>query len=73
MFNTRDIHIAVGAASRLVAGQVANREKTNEAATIPMLVEMLDMERSTVTVYAAGATGDIMDMPYLFVKSSVAL
>ena len=52
---------AIDAASRLVVGQLAIREKTNEAATIPMLVEMIGMEGSTVTVDAAGATGDIME------------
>lgn len=52
---------AIDAASKLVIGQLVIQEKTNEAATIPALVEMIDMEGSTVTIDAAGATENIMD------------
>lgn len=52
---------AIDAASKLVIGQLVIQEKTNEAATIPALVGMIDMEGSTVTIDAAGATENIMD------------
>lgn len=52
---------AIDAASRLVVGQPVIQEKTNEAATVPVLVGMLGMEGSTVTVDAAGATESIME------------
>ena len=52
---------AIDAASRLVIAQVAIQEKTNEAATIPALMDLIEMEGSVVTIDAAGATENIMD------------
>lgn len=52
---------AIDVASRLVVGQLAIQEKTNEMSTIPALVEMIELEGSTVTIDAAGATGAIMN------------
>lgn len=52
---------AIDAASRLVIAQLAIQEKTNEAATIPALMDLIEMEGSVVTIDAAGATQDIMD------------
>lgn len=52
---------AIDAATKLVIGQLVIREKTNEAATIPSLIEMLEVEGSTVTIDAIGATENIMN------------
>ena len=52
---------AIDVATRLVIGQLAIREKTNEMTAIPELVEMLEIEGSTVTIDAIGTTGAIMD------------
>lgn len=52
---------AIDAASRLVIAQLAIQEKTNEAATIPALMDLIEIEGSVVTIDAAGATQNIMD------------
>ena len=52
---------AIDVATRLVIGQLAIREKTNEMTAIPELVEMLEIEGSTITIDAIGTTGTIMD------------
>ena len=52
---------AIDVASKLVIGQLAIREKTNEMAAIPALVEMIEMEGSTITIDAIGATENIMN------------
>lgn len=52
---------AIDVASKLVIGQLAIQEKTNEMAAIPALVEMIEMEGSTVTIDAIGATENIMN------------
>lgn len=52
---------AIDVASRLVVGQLAIREKTNEMTAIPELAEMMEMEGSTVTIDAIGATENIMN------------
>ena len=48
--------------TRLVIGQLPIREKTNEAAAIPELIEMFNIEGSTVTIDAIGTTETIMDV-----------
>ena len=52
---------AIDVATRLVIGQLAIREKSNEMTAIPELIEMLEIEGSTVTIDAIGTTGTIMD------------
>lgn len=52
---------AIDTGSRLVIAQMAIQEKTNEAATIPALMERMEMEGSVVTIDAAGATKNIME------------
>lgn len=52
---------AIDVATKLVVGQLAIREKANEMAEIPVLVGMLDLEGSTVTIDAIGATENIMN------------
>lgn len=52
---------AIDVVTRLVVGQLAIQEKANEMSTIPVLVGMIELEGSTVTIDAAGATGTIMD------------
>ena len=52
---------AIDVASKLVVGQMIVREKSNEMTAIPELVEMMEIDGSTVTVDAIGATGNIMD------------
>ena len=52
---------AIDVVTRLVIGQLAIREKTNEMTAIPELIEMLEIEGSTVTIDAIGTTGTIMD------------
>jgi len=52
---------AIDVATRLVIGQLAIREKTNETTAIPELIEMLEIEGSTVTIDAIGTTGTIME------------
>lgn len=52
---------AIDTASRLVIAQMAIQEKTNEAATIPAIMELIEMTGSVVTIDAAGATENIME------------
>lgn len=52
---------AIDAASKLVIGQLAIKEKTNEMTAIPELLERIDIEGSTITIDAIGATGNIME------------
>ena len=52
---------AIDVTTRLVIGQLAIREKTNEMTAIPELIGMLEIEGSTVTIDAIGTTGTIMD------------
>lgn len=52
---------AIDVASRLVIAQLTIQEKTNEAATIPALMDLIEMEGSVVTIDAVGATQNIMD------------
>lgn len=52
---------AIDAASGLVIGQLAIQEKENEMTAIPALLEMLEIEGSTVTIDAIGATEKIMN------------
>ena len=52
---------AIDVATRLVIGQLAIREKTNEMTAIPELIEMLEIEESTITIDAIGTTGTVMD------------
>lgn len=52
---------AIDVATKLVIGQLAIQEKTNEMATIPEFLDMLEIKGSTVTIDAIGTTGDIMN------------
>lgn len=52
---------AVDVASRLVIGQLVVHGKTNEMTAIPELVELLEIEGSTITIDAIGATENIMN------------
>lgn len=52
---------AIDTASRLVIGQLAIQEKTNEMTAVPELLERMDIEGSTITIDAIGATGNIME------------
>lgn len=52
---------AIDAASGLVVGQLAIREKSSEISAIPELVELIEIDGSTVTVDAIGTTEKIMD------------
>lgn len=45
---------------RLVLGQVATEEKSNEIIAIPALLDILDVEGATVTIDAMGAQKDIV-------------
>ncbi len=51
---------AIDTASRPVIAQMVIQEKTNEAATIPAMMELIEMEGSVVTIDAIGATKNIM-------------
>lgn len=51
---------AIDAATKLVVGQLAIPEKTNEMTAIPRLLEILDITGSTVTIDAIGTTETIM-------------
>lgn len=53
---------AMDAATNLVIAQAAIPEKTNEMASIPKLLEILDITGSTVTIDAIGATEAILSM-----------
>lgn len=52
---------AVDTASKLVIGQLVIHGKANEMAAIPELVELLEIEGSTITIDAVGATENIMN------------
>ena len=52
---------AIDTASKLVIAQVVIQEKTNEEATIPAIMELIEMEGSVVTIDAIGATKNIME------------
>lgn len=52
---------ALDVATKLVVGQLAISEKTNEMTAIPELVSMLETEGSLITTDAIGATERIMD------------
>lgn len=52
---------ALDVATKLVVGQLAIPEKTNEMTAIPELVSMLETEGSLITVDAIGATERIMN------------
>lgn len=52
---------AVDTVSRLVIAQLSIGEKTNEAATIPALMDLIGIDGSVVTIDAAGATENIME------------
>lgn len=52
---------AIDAASKLVVAQLVIQEKTNEAATVPALMDIMEIEGSIVTVDAVGATENIMN------------
>lgn len=52
---------AADTVSRLVIAQLSIGEKTNEAATIPALMDLMGIDGSVVTIDAAGATENIME------------
>ena len=52
---------AIDVASKLVVAQIAIHEKTNEMTAIPKLIQLIEIEGSTITVDAIGATGNIMN------------
>ena len=52
---------ALDVATKLVVGQLAIPEKTNEMTAIPELISMLELENSLVTIDAIGATENIMN------------
>lgn len=52
---------AIDAATGLVIGQLVIQEKENEMTAIPALLEMLEIEGSTITIDAVGATEKIMN------------
>lgn len=52
---------AIDVGSKLVIGQLVIHGKTNEKTAIPELVELLEIEGSTITIDAIGATENIMN------------
>lgn len=52
---------AIDVASKLVIGQLVIHRKANEMTAIPELVELLEIEGSTITIDAIGATENIMN------------
>ena len=52
---------ALDVTTKLVVAQIAIREKTNEMTAIPELIQLIDIEGSTITIDAIGATANIMD------------
>lgn len=52
---------AIDAASRLVVGQLVIHGKANEMTAVPELVELLEIEGSTITIDAVGMTENIMN------------
>ena len=53
---------AIDAATKLVIAQLAIHEKTNEMTAIPALLRMIDINGSTVTIDAIGATSEILNL-----------
>lgn len=51
---------AIDVVTGLLVGQLAISEKTNEIATIPKLVELINIEGSLITIDAIGTTKEIM-------------
>lgn len=52
---------AIDTASRLVTGQLIIHGKANEMPAVPELVELLEIEGSTITIDAIGVTENIMN------------
>lgn len=52
---------ALDVATKLVVAQIAIHEKTNEMTAIPELIRLIEIEGSTITIDAIGATGNIME------------
>lgn len=52
---------AIDTASRLVIGQLVIHGKANEMTAVPELVELLEIEGSTITIDAIGVTENIMN------------
>ena len=52
---------AIEVATKMVIGQLAIAEKTNEMTAIPKLLEFLEVSDSVITIDAIGATGNIMN------------
>ena len=52
---------ALDVATKLVVGQLAIHEKTNEMTAIPELLRLMEIEGSTITIDAIGATWNIME------------
>lgn len=52
---------AIDTASKLVIGQLVIHGKANEMTAVPELVELLEIEGSTITIDAIGATENIMN------------
>lgn len=52
---------AIDTASKLVIGQLVIHGKANEMTAVPELVELLEIEGSTITIDAIGATEPIMN------------
>lgn len=52
---------AIDTASKLVVGQLVIHGKANEMTAVPELVELLEIEGSTITIDAIGATENIMN------------
>jgi predicted transposase YbfD/YdcC len=61
--NKKAVHIvsAWAASNRLVLGQVATEEKTNEITAIPQLLEMLELNGCIVTIDAIGTQAKIAE------------
>lgn len=53
---------AIDVGTKLVIGQLVIQGKTNEKTAIPELVELLEIEGSTITIDAIGATENIMNV-----------
>jgi len=56
------VHVvsAYASANRLTLGQVATREKSNEITAIPQLIDLLDLEHTTVSIDAMGCQKEIV-------------
>ena len=51
----------IDVSSRLLVGQLAIPEKTNEMTALPKLIGMINMAGSVVTIDAIGTTAEVMD------------